>query len=676
MKSFAQTMITTAVAYKVTQFGRASVEAFGDFNQAITESAAIMTGMTGQMQNEMKKTALELSGNSATSATDLGKAYYYLASAGLNAKQAIAALPTVEQFATAGMFDMAKATDLLTDAQSALGLVSKDTNINMENMTRLSDVLVKANTLANASVEQFSAALTNKAGASLRLLNKDVEEGVAVLAAFADQGLKDSAAGSALSIVLRDMQKAALTNASAWQNLGMSVYDSNGKMLRISDIIRQLEGRFGSMSDEQKKTTATMLGFQDKSFGFIQALIGASDKIDAYEASLRKAGGTTKSVADKQMSAFNMKMKQMWNQVKMAGIGIGETLAPAITGLTSVLVVGARALDGYISRLDKVGRVAAEHEAGFLKTSLVGLLALDPIVTPLIAHATGPSEGKGQRQIASLKGEVKDILDYIESGTPGVDTLNDSLSFLADSMGDFSSASEAALTPLQEFVNKIKADAVPAIDRLRESYNMIIDASEGGMITDTEKVSAMASAWKDYSNAVGELAENGTLVELSLQMERLQEKFAAGGIDKVPFDAQMQELEAMYQMQSDYLNGSAQFVESIKNIFSDTSPFVEYMKALYEGMKQAYQQSQQIPFFNMQQGGPWAPQVGSSGMQMMDISTSRFQAPGVAATMSASEAASMAGGGLEDIGRQQLTTQKNIETGINQMNFLLARGLI
>lgn len=68
--------------------------------------------------------------------------------------------------------------------------------------------------------------------------------------------------------------------------------------------------------------------------------------------------------------------------------------------------------------------------------------------------------------------------------------------------------------------------------------------------------------------------------------------------------------------------------------------------------------------------------VPSSGVQIMDIGASRFSAPGQAASMSASEAASMMGGGLEDINRQQLTAQKNIEAGINQVAFLLARGLI
>jgi hypothetical protein len=68
--------------------------------------------------------------------------------------------------------------------------------------------------------------------------------------------------------------------------------------------------------------------------------------------------------------------------------------------------------------------------------------------------------------------------------------------------------------------------------------------------------------------------------------------------------------------------------------------------------------------------------VPSSGVQMGGIGESRYQAPGQAASMSASEAASMMGGGIEDIGRQQLTTQKNIETGIKQVAFLLGRGLI
>jgi len=317
--------------------GGASVRAFGNFNDAMTQSLAIMGDVSEDMRKKMEQTALMLSGKSITAPAELAKAYFFLASAGLDASQSVGALATVEQFAVAGMFDMAQATDLLTDAQSALGMVSKDSIENMKNMTRISDVLVRANTLANASVEQFSGALTNRAAASIRMLNKDVEEGVAVLAAFADQGVKGEMAGERLAIVLRDLQRSSLKETKVWAQMGLNVYDAAGKMLPLADIIEQLENKFGTMSDQQKKASAEMLGFQDRSFSALQTLLGTSNKIRIYEAALRKAGGTTKDVSDRQLTSFNSQMKILWNNITIVGIEIGETLAPWILRLSNYI---------------------------------------------------------------------------------------------------------------------------------------------------------------------------------------------------------------------------------------------------------------------------------------------------------------------------------------------------
>src|SRR5690606_21262168 len=112
-------------------------------------------------------------------------------------------LKPMQDFATAGAFDLALATDLATDAQSALGMTSKDVAKDQENLIRVTDVLVKANTLANANVQQFSEAITNDAGAALKAFGKDIEEGAAILAAYADQGTKGQVAGSNLSRVMR-----------------------------------------------------------------------------------------------------------------------------------------------------------------------------------------------------------------------------------------------------------------------------------------------------------------------------------------------------------------------------------------------------------------------------------------------------------------------------------------
>jgi TP901 family phage tail tape measure protein len=107
---------------------------------------------------------------------EAAESFFFLASAGLDAQQSIEALPQVAAFAKAGMFDMATATDLATDAQSALGLTVDDAQQNLVNLTRVTDVFAKANALANTSVEQVANAITTKAGVALRSVNKDLEE--------------------------------------------------------------------------------------------------------------------------------------------------------------------------------------------------------------------------------------------------------------------------------------------------------------------------------------------------------------------------------------------------------------------------------------------------------------------------------------------------------------------
>jgi TP901 family phage tail tape measure protein len=211
-----------------------------------------------------------------------------------------------------------------------LGLKTKDATQNAINMTRVSDVLVKAANESQASVEQFAHALTNKAAAALRNTNKTVEEGVAVLAAYADQGVKGEEAGEKLWMVLRDLQRASLDSKDAWAKLGLSVYDAKGKMRNMGDIVGDLETRLTGMTDKQRRMTFEMLGFQDRSLSAIMSLLGVSEKIKNYEDSLLHAAGVTEQVSNDQLKSFASQLKILWNHVKELGIQIGQVMAPWI----------------------------------------------------------------------------------------------------------------------------------------------------------------------------------------------------------------------------------------------------------------------------------------------------------------------------------------------------------
>jgi TP901 family phage tail tape measure protein len=317
-------------------FAAVSIKAFADFDASLTKSTAIMGDVSNEMRQQMSTAARDVAKATTFSAEQAAEAYFFLASAGLDAQSSIAALPQVAKFAQAGMFDMALATDLLTDAQSALGMVIKgDPLANLREMTRLSDVLVKANTLANASVEQFSVALTTKAGAALKMVNKDVTEGVAVLAAFADQGIKGELAGTQFSIVMRDLTTKAIQNKSAFAQAGISVFDATGKMNNMADIVGDLEKALDGMSDETQKATLLQLGFSDKSLASLSALLGTSDAIRTYEESLRSAAGFTDTVAGKQLETLNAQLSLLQSEFIDVGISIGEQLEPAVRDLVA-----------------------------------------------------------------------------------------------------------------------------------------------------------------------------------------------------------------------------------------------------------------------------------------------------------------------------------------------------
>ncbi len=326
--------LTKSVSLPIVAMGAFAVKAFSDFDSSMTKSLSIMGDVSDEMRGEMSDAAREVGRTTTFSAAQSAEAFYFLASAGLDAGASIAAMPKVAAFATAGNFDLAKATELLADSQSALGLTIKDDAVaNMENMVRVSDVLVTSANMANASTQQFAEALTTKAAASMKSLNMDLEEGVAVLAVFADQGIKGSQAGTTFNATIRGLTNGVQNQSAAFKEMGIEVYNADGAMNNMADIIGQMETAVGDLSVEEKRAALTKLGFTEETLAGTLALLGNSEAIRKYEANLRSAGGSTEKVATKQMQSFSAQMTILWNNINDVGIEIGAALVPHIARL-------------------------------------------------------------------------------------------------------------------------------------------------------------------------------------------------------------------------------------------------------------------------------------------------------------------------------------------------------
>jgi TP901 family phage tail tape measure protein len=313
----------------------ASVKEFAKFDSALNQSIAIMGDVSETMRGEMSDAAREVAKQTTFSAEQAAESFYFLASAGLSAEASIAAMPRVAKFAQAGMFDMARATDLATDAQSALGLTSDNAATNLENMTRVTDVFVKAATLANTSVEQLATAFTVKAGNALKVLGKDVEEGAAVLALFADQGIKGEQAGTLLNNTLFGLSDRAREASAQFEELGIEVFDTDGNMKNLADIAEDFTVALSGMTTEQQVNTIAQLGFNKQARTGLLALIGNADAIREYEGALRDAGGTVDEVANKQLQTFSAQMELLKSRVFDVFITIGSALVPVLLDLVN-----------------------------------------------------------------------------------------------------------------------------------------------------------------------------------------------------------------------------------------------------------------------------------------------------------------------------------------------------
>lgn len=349
-----------AMGLPLAYVGKLGVDAFAKFDQAMTESISIMDATDNQIQR-MKQTALDLSTSTKFRPEQLAKAYYHLASSGMNAEQAIAALPAVAKFATAGAFDLEKATQLASTAQSAIGLRAGEAGTNLASLTRIMDVLVKANNLAEGNVRDFSIALSRQAAAAARNYGKSLEETVAVLMVMGQQNIKAQVAGTNYSMILRHMTKQSIKNRKEQEALGLSVFDGNGNLKNFADIAENLEQVLGKMSPELRAAALLAMGFDARIQQAIFPLIGFSKQIRNFEAQLKGAGGTMDVVANKQMSSFTNQMLMAKNAILVAGISVGEILAPGIL----TLAMGIKDVVSWFTQLPDV-----------TKGAIVGILAM------------------------------------------------------------------------------------------------------------------------------------------------------------------------------------------------------------------------------------------------------------------------------------------------------------
>lgn len=362
-----------AAAYALWRTVTSAASAGIEFDTAMRNSMAIMKDLSETMRGDLRKAALEVGYQTRTSAVEAAEGLRHLSSANFSAAESIKALLPLAKFAQAGMFDMAKAVDYAAGAQTALGLKTKDPTQNMNNLIRLTDLLTASNNIGLGAVEEYSKALATNAASSMRAFGISVEGGLAVLIGLHSQLTQGEDAGTAFSIMIRDLMTKSIENADAFKRMGVEVYDLvTGKLREPVLILKDLDKALSGLSDKNKKIALhDRFGFADKSVNAIQKMVGMSNELEASWKQLIATSGTVAEVSSKQMGGW----EQAIQMVSTAWTELSDKLAaPVLNFFGKMIIATVEILRGMHGSLLKVIDGTALWVIG--TTVLTGVIAV------------------------------------------------------------------------------------------------------------------------------------------------------------------------------------------------------------------------------------------------------------------------------------------------------------
>lgn len=325
-----------AATTAVTAFGATSVKAGGEFDKSMSQVAATMGLSTSEMEKSvgtvdlawgkfsgnLRDYAKEMGRNTAFSAKESADALNYMALAGYDVQTSMQMLPNVLNLAAAGGMELANASDMVTDAQSALGL-------SLDETSDLVGKMAQASSKSNTSVSQLGEAILTIGGTAKNLAGGTTELSQA-LGLLADNGIKGAEGGTALRNILLNLTPKSKDAAVAMQEIGLNAYDAEGKMRPLKDIFTDLNNGLEGMTDEQKTNVLSTI-FNKVDLKSVNALLATNvDRWDELGEAIDNSSGAAQKMADTQLDNLAGDMTLFQSALEGAQIEVSEKLTPSL----------------------------------------------------------------------------------------------------------------------------------------------------------------------------------------------------------------------------------------------------------------------------------------------------------------------------------------------------------
>ena len=224
---------------------------------------------------------------------------------------------------------------IVADAITGFGLSAKDS-------AKVADLMTQAANSGTIGVSDLGESYKYVAPLA-QYMGLSIEDVTTALSAMAMAGIKGSQAGTSLRTVLANMAKPSKTVATAMEELGLSITNSDGSFKSLDQIVTVMRTEFTGLTEDQKAYYATALAGKEGMSGLISLLNLTQEEYDALSSSVNNCSGIAGETASVMQDNLQSKVEQLGGSLESLAIKLSEYVIPYLTGLVEKITAAVDA---------------------------------------------------------------------------------------------------------------------------------------------------------------------------------------------------------------------------------------------------------------------------------------------------------------------------------------------
>jgi TP901 family phage tail tape measure protein len=312
-----------------------AVKTAADFQQSLADVGSA-TGATKDQMAAMRAEALKIGADTSKSASEAVEAMGELVKAGVSTEDVVGGVArTVVQLSEATGSTVASMATLMSDSLNVFNLEATESS-------NVANTLAQAAAASSIDINDMAQSLAS-GGLVAKSAGLSIQDFSTAIAIMGNQGLKGSDAGTSLKAVIAGLTPVTDKAKAAFQNLGIQVFDAEGKFRAFPDILASLSTAFSGLTEEQRASTAELIFGSDGIRAFnalVPATASGLEDATTQWAAMTEAQRQQATVAEQsaiRMATLKGQLEALKGSLETIAIEVGSLLLPALTAVVAFL---------------------------------------------------------------------------------------------------------------------------------------------------------------------------------------------------------------------------------------------------------------------------------------------------------------------------------------------------